>query len=178
MVSYFKQLSPELRWAQEAFNKKKSKKGRNKKPRKAIAVPLSRSKPASAGPRRNGVPRKPNDGYEQGMAAEERFFRICAEFKAKGRFPHWLLEIVFASHQDDSNGTDGVAVTITEDFLIPVQVKSSYAGKEKFREYAEWRHIVCIVVNFRRSDEEIFAEALDELSYIWEMMQLTKTAAE
>jgi len=147
-------------------------------------IPLSRKREQEApprprllyepGPKRNGIPRKFNDGYLRGVAAEERFVRICAEAQRAGKFPAWLRAVMRGSNLADAHGIDFLARTSLD--FIPIQVKSSWVGKEKFHAQADRRHIICIVINNRLTDEDIFRTTLEEVSHVWEMMCRARAA--
>jgi len=118
--------------------------------------------------------RRPNRGYEEGVAAEERFFDVCHRYLHRGRFPPWYLEMLRGTVADDANGIDAKArvLLFERDRLIPVQIKSSELGKAKFRAQVRWQHIPCIIVNDSFSDENIFTEVLQEISFIREQLLL------
>jgi len=155
VATYFRILPVELR--REIEGASKSTKGHDR-----IVIKPRRGK-------------SPNMSYEIGTEAEERFFFLCAKFETNGEFPRWLLEIHRGTVGDDSNGVDAHARVVTEmgkQHRVPIQIKSSYLGKKKFREKAEWRHIACVVVAQYSTDEEIFDLLLEEVSFVWEMLCL------
>lgn len=125
-------------------------------------------------PRRIVIPDRPGSGDELGARNEQRFFEICIRFQQAGHFPHWLLEIALSKPEDEPLGIDFIAKTIGAP--IPIQVKSSEIGKDRFHEIPEMRHIPCIVVNDERADEKIFRTLLDEITHVWEMIELARAA--
>jgi len=129
----------------------------------------------SVASRKNGVPKKPNEGYERGVASEERFLQICRMYQRLGRFPSWLLEVRPGTVEDDHNGIDMNAHT-TDGMRIPIQIKSSVTGKLKFHEDGERSHIICIAIMRHRTDEDIFSETIQEVSYIWEAVCCARAA--
>jgi hypothetical protein len=159
MAKYFRRLSQVQRAAQESWND--------------LPMTVERPKPK---PRHNGRPRRPNEGYERGVESEERFLRVCGEFQAQGRFPSWFLGIEYGTVEDDKNGVD--MVVKTERGQIPLQVKSSLAGRAKFLAQAHRRHIICIVVMPQYSDDDLFETAFREISFVWEMTCLAQAATE
>lgn len=116
---------------------------------------------------------RPNRGYEAGVAAEERFFDICARYFAQGRFPSWYLGTLRGTVADDANGTDAksrILVAVGDVRLVPIQIKSSEHGKRLFRRVAKWQHIPCIVVSTSYADEYIFDDLVHEVALIREKL--------
>lgn len=136
------------------------------------------TEPATSKLRTNGNPRKPNDGYERGRAAEERFLSVCKNFQMRGRFPSGLMQIRSGTVKDDQNGIDMVAEVLVESEikLVPIQIKSSLHGKEMFQTQSRYRHIICIVVMPSLSDDDIFNETIEQVDFVWEMMRLARAA--
>ena len=125
--------------------------------------------------RRNGRPKKPNHGFEKGVAAERRFFGVCARKKGEGAFPSWLVGVRMSTTIEDSNGIDAVAET--DIGIVPIQIKSSEAGRRLFRKKDKWRHIICIVVNQAATNDDIFNEMLSEVEYIWDNMRRARATS-
>ena len=132
-------------------------------------------KKAESLPEGNPRPITVGDRNEKGRAAEKRFLRIHEEAKARGHFPPWLSSVVRASQKEDHLGIDSVAHTL-EGLRIPLQIKSSEMGKDKFRQQAHRKHIPCIVVASHLSDEQIVARTIAEIAFIRDAMLRARAA--
>jgi hypothetical protein len=169
MVTYFQLLPWETR--------RKIERGWEQTPQQATPVVL---KPVSKKPgdfvvMRPLQGRKPNRGYEEGIAAEERFFELCRRYFVLGRFPAWYLGMLRGTVYDDTQGIDAkarVLIREKQDYVIPVQIKSSEEGRKRFRAKPEQRHIPCIVVNDWRSDDEVFTTLVEEITFVREQVLL------
>lgn len=109
-------------------------------------------------------------GMNKGQRAEARALHICHALSNKGRLP--VIGINPAPQFYDKRGVDIFVKLRLGDFetTVPIQVKSSSRGAKKFRrkypKYTAVYHVVVIVVNNGRAEEEIEDELYDALMHI------------
>lgn len=104
--------------------------------------------------------KKLTPGEIRGKAAEERFVSLARSLKGSTN----IVRVKFASRRLDQHGVDAVVslrLPSKQILKVPVQVKSSEAGvseyKEQYPQYVD-QGVIIMVVNERRSDEEIRSE--------------------
>lgn len=99
-------------------------------------------------------------GNERGRSTENLIFQAVNRCIESGNIPAWLIGYEKATPKDDSLGIDGWLHTDVG--KIPLQVKSSIAGKQKFTERKS--HIPIVVIQVGQSDEQILAKCVSAIA--------------
>lgn len=160
MAKYFRTIDADRRQAQEDFWHTGTYAYPKKRERKDKTQDVARL-PADVAKGFNG-------GQRQGHEAEERFHSL---FRSRAHTLSWLHKIEWATIAEEKSGID-IVVHTNENFKIPLQIKSSLAGLLKFRRRPERRHICCIVVASTCSDERIWENFLEEITFVRDAMLL------
>ncbi len=107
----------------------------------------------------------------KGAETESRFLRVCNTKTAKT--PSWFIRVKESPIPWDLRGIDAFAYFFPLDgkkrIKVPIQIKSSRAGKEKFiKHYSAYmvENVFVIVVTSNKSDDAIRRELYTELKRI------------
>lgn len=96
-----------------------------------------------------------------GKESEQRFF-VALE-SHRDSWPDWLKGVRQATVDEDQRGYDAFA---TLDIgVLPIQVKSSGAGLEKFQRRYSHSHAIGVVIRRESTSESIYKETLAALSW-------------
>lgn len=105
-------------------------------------------------------------GRGRGRDTEDRFFRLFRYGKVPPDFPSWFHGFRSATQEEDCAGIDAVAFTDVGKIFI--QIKSSWAGVQKFKKQQEQYHkrgwIFLVIVRSSDSDNDILERTRHVLS--------------
>lgn len=112
------------------------------------------------------------DVFVAGERTETRFLRAIQT--DTGSKPAWFIKVLRATALLDMSGIDAIALVrypkISEPVRIPIQIKSSIAGRESyFRHHPDAREarVVVIIIHERMDDDMICRTLYRELGEVW-----------
>jgi len=105
---------------------------------------------------------------KKGRESEDRFFCLLSP---PSKIPEWITLVTRASRRDDTfEGIDFYVIT-NDDKTIPVDVKSSFAGKRKSHR-KKIANEVCIIVIREDFDDDSMREQVIQVLEKWKAKRL------
>lgn len=161
MATYWELLSPELRQEQEDVRPSiQLNLGQLRKKRKKRQQPQTRLTPYQKLANKAHLL---GAGQRQGFEAEERFTRIFLQFIAERRSPSWVVGVDHPTREEEVEYKADRVVLTKDQRRLPVQIKSSFLGKLRFKAKHGALGVPCVVVDSCELDVVIFWVAIDEL---------------
>ena len=112
-----------------------------------------------------------SNGFYVGREAEKRFFEICSRYYELGKFPDQMTGFRPATQKEESRRMDALIFTTERKIRIPIQIKSSEMGRQRFLKRNRRKpHLPCIVVAPYMQDEDILRFLLAELEFVWDFL--------
>lgn len=96
-----------------------------------------------------------------GIESEQRFFEAFEEHRSE--WPGWLKSIRRATSKEDRMGYDAFAEL--DIGFLPIQIKSSEAGLDKFLRQYSHSHAVGVVVSRTSTSKSIYVDTLAGISW-------------